>query len=82
MMTGVSEARSICASVDGMKRRSNKVQDSIATFDEIEKSNTDELLIGRTMDTNLSETTEAVQCCFEFVNGSCPKATRSNGLRL
>ncbi|XP_072356821.1 trace amine-associated receptor 1-like isoform X2 [Scyliorhinus torazame] len=64
-----------------MKRRSNKVQDSIATFDEIEKSNTDELLIGRTMDTNLSETTEAVQCCFEFVNGSCPKATRSNGLR-
>ncbi|XP_020376265.1 trace amine-associated receptor 1-like [Rhincodon typus] len=34
------------------------------------------------MDTNLSEATETVQCCYEFVNGSCPKAARSNGLRF
>ncbi|XP_067874161.1 trace amine-associated receptor 1-like [Heterodontus francisci] len=34
------------------------------------------------MDTNLSGTAGAVQCCYEFVNGSCPKANRSNILRL
>uniref|UniRef100_UPI00398F55C1 trace amine-associated receptor 1-like n=1 Tax=Pristiophorus japonicus TaxID=55135 RepID=UPI00398F55C1 len=34
------------------------------------------------MNTNLFETTETVQYCYEFVNGSCPKATQSNSLRF
>ncbi|XP_067839892.1 trace amine-associated receptor 1-like [Heptranchias perlo] len=34
------------------------------------------------MDTSLFERTETVQYCYEFVNGSCPKATRSNSLRF
>ncbi|XP_078398970.1 trace amine-associated receptor 1-like [Cetorhinus maximus] len=34
------------------------------------------------MDTNLSETTDAAQCSYDFVNGSCPKAARSNGHRF
>ncbi|XP_078069687.1 trace amine-associated receptor 1-like [Mustelus asterias] len=34
------------------------------------------------MDTNLSETTEVAQCCYDFVNGSCLKANRSNGFRF
>ncbi|XP_051880879.1 trace amine-associated receptor 1-like [Pristis pectinata] len=34
------------------------------------------------MDTNTCEGTETVDYCYEFVNGSCPKATRSSSLRV